>query len=228
MGFLLPLLRRGRRTGEYRHLLALSVSGSRSRRRAPIGKGAGRFGLGRRRISLFSRNLYRHGLLGDCIGFGHAVARLYGVDPRDVLRARSLRGAARLFRHLSRAALRQAPDPLVGRAARSRFTVSEFRPRNMRRWRRPRRHGRSAAPARRAARLRLQPERQLFRLAGIRPLLCRTAAGPLPPYLRAGHFDTIRARADASRCSTARSPSICRPGPTDRSTVTCCSTRRTG
>jgi len=47
-------------------------------------------GLGRRRISMFSRNFYRHGLLGTFIGMGHLVARLYGVDPRDVLRARSV------------------------------------------------------------------------------------------------------------------------------------------
>ncbi|TYR30652.1 DUF3419 family protein [Mesorhizobium microcysteis] len=45
---------------------------------------------GRRRISMFSRNLYRHGLLGRFIGLGHGVARLYGVDPRRLLEARSL------------------------------------------------------------------------------------------------------------------------------------------
>jgi S-adenosylmethionine-diacylglycerol 3-amino-3-carboxypropyl transferase len=49
-----------------------------------------RFGIGERRIGLFARNFYRHGLLGRCIGFGHFVARAYGVNPRDLLRARSL------------------------------------------------------------------------------------------------------------------------------------------
>jgi S-adenosylmethionine-diacylglycerol 3-amino-3-carboxypropyl transferase len=49
-----------------------------------------RFGVGARRISIFARNFYRHGLLGRCIGFGHFVARAYGVNPRDLLRARSL------------------------------------------------------------------------------------------------------------------------------------------
>ena len=53
-------------------------------------------GIGRRRISMFSRNLYRHGLLGMFIGMGHLVARLYGVDPRDVLRARNI-GEQRTF-----------------------------------------------------------------------------------------------------------------------------------
>ncbi len=45
---------------------------------------------GRRRISIFWRDLYRHGLLGVFIGMGHRVARLYGVDPRDMLKARSM------------------------------------------------------------------------------------------------------------------------------------------
>jgi S-adenosylmethionine-diacylglycerol 3-amino-3-carboxypropyl transferase len=53
-------------------------------------EGRGVFGFGARRISMFKDNLYRHGLLGRFIGAGHAVARLYGVDLSDVLRARSL------------------------------------------------------------------------------------------------------------------------------------------
>jgi S-adenosylmethionine-diacylglycerol 3-amino-3-carboxypropyl transferase len=48
------------------------------------------FGWGRRRISLFSRNVYRFGLLGHCIGLGHALARVHGVNLGDVLRARSI------------------------------------------------------------------------------------------------------------------------------------------
>jgi len=45
---------------------------------------------GKRRITLFSRDLYRHGLLGWFIGVGHRVARLHGVDPADILKARTL------------------------------------------------------------------------------------------------------------------------------------------
>lgn len=45
---------------------------------------------GKRRITLFSRDLYHHGLLGWFIGIGHRVARLYGIDPRDMLKARTL------------------------------------------------------------------------------------------------------------------------------------------
>ncbi|MBX3500982.1 MAG: BtaA family protein [Alphaproteobacteria bacterium] len=47
-------------------------------------------GLGRRRIGMFARDFYRHGLLGRFIGLAHVVARAYGIDPRDVMRARTL------------------------------------------------------------------------------------------------------------------------------------------
>ena len=46
--------------------------------------------LGRRRISIFARNAYRHGVLGRFIGVSHAIARAYGVELRDLLGARSL------------------------------------------------------------------------------------------------------------------------------------------
>ncbi|MTI42285.1 S-adenosylmethionine-diacylglycerol 3-amino-3-carboxypropyl transferase [Roseibium hamelinense] len=47
-------------------------------------------GWGRKRITLFSRDLYHHGLLGYCIGLGHFIARLYGIDPKHMVKARSL------------------------------------------------------------------------------------------------------------------------------------------
>jgi S-adenosylmethionine-diacylglycerol 3-amino-3-carboxypropyl transferase len=49
-----------------------------------------RTALGRRRISLFARNFYHHGLLGRFLGVGHALARLHGLDPSIVLQARTL------------------------------------------------------------------------------------------------------------------------------------------
>jgi S-adenosylmethionine-diacylglycerol 3-amino-3-carboxypropyl transferase len=45
---------------------------------------------GRRRITIFSRDLYRHGLLGVFIGMGHRVAKLYGIDPRDILKSSTM------------------------------------------------------------------------------------------------------------------------------------------
>ena len=49
-----------------------------------------RTGFGRRRIDLFARNFYRHGLLGRFLGAGHTLARLHGLDPSIVLKAKTL------------------------------------------------------------------------------------------------------------------------------------------
>ena len=46
--------------------------------------------FGRRRIGVFARNFYRHGLLGHFLGAGHALARLHGLDPSVMLQARTL------------------------------------------------------------------------------------------------------------------------------------------
>jgi len=56
-----------------------------------------RYGIGQRRIEVFGRNFYRHGLLGRCIGFGHLVARAYGADPRKLLRAKTLEEQRNFF-----------------------------------------------------------------------------------------------------------------------------------
>ena len=48
----------------------------------------GRDLAGRRRISLFRRNLYKHGLLGRTIRLGHLVCRLHGKLPQRLLDAR--------------------------------------------------------------------------------------------------------------------------------------------
>ncbi|MBY0375447.1 MAG: DUF3419 family protein, partial [Bryobacteraceae bacterium] len=44
---------------------------------------------GRRRIGQFSRGFYRFGLLGGFIRAAHVIARLHGVDPRQLLKARN-------------------------------------------------------------------------------------------------------------------------------------------
>jgi S-adenosylmethionine-diacylglycerol 3-amino-3-carboxypropyl transferase len=57
-----------------------------------------RLPLGRRRIDhYFSDNLFRHGLMGRFIGFGHFVARRLGGDPARMLSARSPADQRRLF-----------------------------------------------------------------------------------------------------------------------------------
>jgi S-adenosylmethionine-diacylglycerol 3-amino-3-carboxypropyl transferase len=52
---------------------------------------------GRRRIESFTRNFYRYGLLGRCIGMGHLLARLYGCNPRDLLAATSMQEQRAIF-----------------------------------------------------------------------------------------------------------------------------------
>jgi len=50
-----------------------------------------------RRISQFSRNFYRYGLLGRFIALVHIGARLHGVDPRRIMAAQDMDEQARLF-----------------------------------------------------------------------------------------------------------------------------------
>ena len=58
----------------------------------------GRYGLRRRRrIRRFTSNFYRAGLLGTFIGASHLVARLNGVNPRVMLKARTLEEQRRIF-----------------------------------------------------------------------------------------------------------------------------------
>ena len=52
---------------------------------------------GKRRVAMFSRDLYHHGLLGWFIGAGHRIARLYGIDPRDMLKARTMEEQRNFF-----------------------------------------------------------------------------------------------------------------------------------
>lgn len=46
--------------------------------------------IGRRRISAFAKNIYKRGLLGQFIGSAHLLAKLYKVDPGEILAAQSL------------------------------------------------------------------------------------------------------------------------------------------
>lgn len=52
---------------------------------------------GRKRINLFSKNLYRHGLLGYFIGWAHMLTKFYGVDFTPLLEARSLEAQRTFF-----------------------------------------------------------------------------------------------------------------------------------
>lgn len=52
---------------------------------------------GRRRISIFAKNAYHHGVLGRFIGAAHVAARAYGVDFRKLLAARTIEEQQRFF-----------------------------------------------------------------------------------------------------------------------------------
>lgn len=52
---------------------------------------------GRRRISVFNRNIYRTGLLGRFITAGHLLARLHGVKLTEITQTRSLREQRQFF-----------------------------------------------------------------------------------------------------------------------------------
>lgn len=149
---------------------------------------------GRKRISLFARDLYHHGLLGYFIGAGHLVARVYGINPKEMLRARSLEEQRTFFD--------TALAPLFDK--------------RMVRWATSKRislYGLGIPPAQYEAlagggSMATVLRQRLERLACGFPLsenyfawqafgrgYANDEAGPLPPYLRAEHFDTIRARA---------------------------------
>ena len=156
----------------------------------------GRGLFGRRRIAMFSRNVYRHGLLGHFIGFGHFVARVYGVDPRKILRARSLEE--------QRAFFETSLAPLFDKRLVRWFTARQLSL-----------YGLGIPPAQyealgfgaatMAAELRDRVKRlscefsiddNYFAWQAFGRSYSDREAGPLPPYLKRAHFETIRARAE--------------------------------
>lgn len=151
-------------------------------------------GFGRRRISIFARNAYRHGVLGRFIGLAHVVARLHGVRPGDLLKAETLADQRRFFEE----ALAPLFDkPMVRWATGNRLSL----------------YGLGIPPAQYEA---LAGGRSMG--AVLRERVERLACGfsleenyftwqafgrsygeqpaPLPPYLRREQFDLVRARAE--------------------------------
>ena len=157
-------------------------------------EGRGLQHFGRRRISIFARNAYRHGVLGRFIGIAHAAARVYGVDLRDLLSARSLEEQRRFFETML------APlfdKPAVRWATANRLSL----------------YGLGIPPAQyealaggrdMGAVLRARVERlacgfslddNYFTWQAFGRAYAADAVGPLPPYLRREHFDVVRSRA---------------------------------
>ncbi len=153
-------------------------------------------GFGRRRISIFSRNLYRYGLLGHFIGFGHLVARAYGVDLSKILSARSL-AEQRVFFETSLAPL--FDKPFVRWATKRQVAL----------------YGLGIPPAQYAALGSGAPSMANVLRERVERLSCEFSiddnyfawqafgrsysdheTGPLPPYLKRAHFDAVRERVD--------------------------------
>jgi S-adenosylmethionine-diacylglycerol 3-amino-3-carboxypropyl transferase len=151
--------------------------------------------LGRRRISIFARNAYRHGVLGRFIGIAHAAARVYGVDLRDLLSARSLEEQRRFFETVL--------APLFDKRAVRWATANRLSL-----------YGLGIPPAQyealaggrdMGAVLRSRVERlacgfslddNYFTWQAFGRRYSRDGQGPLPPYLRREQFDAVRARVD--------------------------------
>ncbi|MBL6616720.1 MAG: DUF3419 family protein [Reyranella sp.] len=149
---------------------------------------------GRRRISIFARNAYRHGVLGRFIGVSHVAARLYGVDLRQLLSAQSLDEQ----RHFFETMLAPLFDkPAVRWATANRLSL----------------YGLGIPPAQYQALAGDSDMRHVLR-SRVERLACgfslddnyfawqafgrsyaEGAGGPLPPYLRREHFDDVRSRA---------------------------------
>ena len=149
--------------------------------------------LGRRRISIFARNAYRHGVLGRFIGVTHALCRAYGVNLHELLGARTL-AEQRAFFDTTLA-------PLFDKRAVRWATASRLSL-----------YGLGIPPAQYEALAGGSDMRHVLR-ARLERLTCgfslddnyfawqafgrsyaANASGPLPPYLRREHFDEVRAR----------------------------------
>jgi S-adenosylmethionine-diacylglycerol 3-amino-3-carboxypropyl transferase len=151
--------------------------------------------LGRRRISIFARNAYRHGVLGRFIGLSHAIARAYGVDLRELLSARTLEEQRQFFE--------TAMAPLFDKRAVRWATANRLSL-----------YGLGIPPAQYEALAGGSDMRHVLR-SRLERLACgfslddnyftwqafgrrysRDGQGPLPPYLRREQFDAVRARVD--------------------------------
>ena len=149
----------------------------------------GRDLIGRRRINGFASGLYKRGLLGNFIGVAHLLARLMKADPRQLLEARDIDKQRHIFE----------------------TKFAPFFDKKFVRWvtdQRSSLFGLGIPPAQYDALAGGKPMADVLR-ARLEKLSCdfdlkdnyfgrgygRGVEAPLPPYLQAANYDTVKARA---------------------------------
>jgi S-adenosylmethionine-diacylglycerol 3-amino-3-carboxypropyl transferase len=151
--------------------------------------------MGRRRIGYFSRNVYRHGLLGRFISAGHLFARVHRSNPKRILKAKSRDEQRKIFdeeiaplfekRHIRW--LMDKPAALFGLG----IPPSQF-------------EALKGGESQMATVLKARLERlacgfdlseNYFAWQAFGRRYSREGAGPLPPYLAPGNYETLKARA---------------------------------
>ena len=205
-----------------------SASSPRTSRPRCATSGTSRDLAGRRRIAMFSRNLYSHGLLGRTIQLGHVVCRLHGKRPQRMLDARDIAEQRRLFEDElapvfdSRLVRKLADLPAayfgLGIPPAQFDALKADAGGNL---------ASLLRSPRRAARLRLPDPRELVRLAGLRPPLSRPGPGAaaLPA---AGELRELRERVERVEIEQITFTDFLAGRTRRPSTPTSCSTRRTG
>ena len=155
----------------------------------------GRDLVGRRRINGFAHGLYKRGLLGSFIGLAHLVARMHRIDPRQFLEAKTIAEQRSIFE----------------------TKFAPFFDRKLIRWvtdQRSSLFGLGIPPAQYDALADGKPMADVLR-ARLEKLTCdfplednyfawqafgrgygKGSAASLPPYLQAGNYDAVRARAE--------------------------------
>ncbi|MCW2366110.1 S-adenosylmethionine-diacylglycerol 3-amino-3-carboxypropyl transferase [Sphingobium sp. B7D2B] len=154
----------------------------------------GRDLVGRRRISMFRSGAYKRGLLGGFIGAAHLVARLYRIDPRELLAARDMEEQRRIFEvRLAPIFERKFIRWLTDQPA-SLFGLGIP----------PAQYDVLAGDEKMAAVLRKRLERlacdydlkaNYFAWQAFGRGYGRHADAPLPPYLQQDHYEAVKARA---------------------------------
>jgi S-adenosylmethionine-diacylglycerol 3-amino-3-carboxypropyl transferase len=154
-------------------------------------------GAGRRRISVFARNFYRHGLLGHFIGLAHLVARAYGTDPKVIIKARDMAEQRAIFdAELSPLFDRAFVRWLVGQKA-SLYGLG-IPPKQYEALGGNQPGGMTQVLRERLERLAcgFDLRDNYFAWQAFGRGYGKTESAPVPPYLQAAHFDAVRARAD--------------------------------